>query len=155
MSDNRDEKGNLLSDQDRLGKLGAALRKTSLDELPELINIVKGDMSMVGPRPLIPRYLPYFTDMERHRHDVRPGLSGAAQTRGRNVLSWDERFAYDVEYVNKITFKTDLIIILKTIIKVFKREDIVVRGTEGAVLDFDVERQMKQELQNVEERELL
>ncbi len=149
MSDSRDENGELLPDIERLGKFGNMLRKTSLDELPELINIAMGNMSIIGPRPLILRYLPYYTEIEMHRHDVRPGLSGLAQTSGRNILSWNERFSYDLEYVNKITFKIDVIIIVKTIQKVFLKEDIVVRGTKSSILDLDVERKLKQTIKEV------
>lgn len=143
MADKRDRDGNLLPDADRLGKFGKMLRASSLDELPELVNILKGDMSIIGPRPLIPRYIQYFTKAEKHRHDVRPGLSGLAQINGRNALSWDDRLALDVEYVEQITFQTDAKIVLETIKKVLKEEDVVIRGTEGSVLDFDVERKMK------------
>ena len=124
MSDARDEKGELLPDNVRLTKFGRLLRSTSLDELPELWNIFKGDMSIVGPRPLLVKYLPYYTQEERHRHDVRPGLTGLAQVNGRNAISWDDKLAYDVEYVRNITLKEDVKIIVKTIEKVFKRADI-------------------------------
>ena len=124
MTDKRDEKGNLLPDAERMTRFGAALRSTSLDELPELFNIIKGDMAIIGPRPLLVQYLPYYTEEERHRHDVRPGLSGYAQVNGRNYLKWDKRLALDVEYVNKITFAGDFKIVLKTIKKVFCREDV-------------------------------
>ena len=124
MTDERDETGNLLSNDIRLTPFGRKLRSTSIDELPELINIVKGDMSIIGPRPLLVRYLPAYTETEHHRHDVRPGLSGLAQINGRNYVEWDHRLALDVEYVNKITFLGDVKIILKTIEKVFKRDDI-------------------------------
>lgn len=136
MTDEKDENGNLLPDEKRLTKFGKVLRSTSLDELPELINIIKGDMSTVGPRPLAVCYLPYYNEIEKHRHDVRPGLTGLAQINGRNNLSWEERFDYDIQYVNKITFKADSIIILKTIGKVLKSQDVAVRGT-GKVIDFD------------------
>lgn len=136
MTDEKDENGNLLPDEKRLTKFGKVLRSTSLDELPELINIIKGDMSIVGPRPLAVCYLPYYNEIEKHRHDVRPGLTGLAQINGRNNLSWEERFDYDIQYVNKITFKADSIIILKTIGKVLKSQDVAVRGT-GKVIDFD------------------
>lgn len=126
MTDARDEKGELLPDAERLTKFGAALRSTSLDELPELFNIAKGDMAIIGPRPLLVQYLPYYTEIERHRHDVRPGLSGLAQVNGRNLVKWDQRLAYDVEYVNKITFFGDMMIIMKTVKKVFAKEDIAV-----------------------------
>ena len=124
MTDDRDENGQLLPNEVRLTPFGRKLRSTSLDELPELINIAKGDMSIIGPRPLLVRYLPAYTETERHRHDVRPGLSGLAQVNGRNFVKWDQRLAFDVEYVNKITFLGDVKIILKTVEKVFKRDDI-------------------------------
>ena len=124
MTDQRDEQGELLPDEVRLTKFGRALRSTSLDELPELWNILKGDMSIVGPRPLLVRYLPYYTEEERHRHDVRPGLTGLAQVNGRNFLSWDERFALDVAYVRNITLIGDVRILLQTVQKVFQRSDI-------------------------------
>lgn len=142
MTDERDLLGELLPDEARMTLFGKILRSSSVDELPELFNIVRGEMSMIGPRPLVPQYLPYFTENEKHRHDVRPGLSGLAQINGRSSLSWDERFILDLEYVNRITFKTDIQIALKTIKKVIKEEDVVIRGTEGSILDFDVERQL-------------
>jgi len=126
MTDKRNKNGDLLPDAERLTKFGAALRSTSLDELPELFNIAKGDMSIIGPRPLLVQYLPYYTETEKHRHDVRPGLSGLAQVNGRNLVKWDQRLAYDIEYVNRITFLGDVKIILQTIKKVFTREDIAV-----------------------------
>ena len=124
MTDAKDENGKLLSDTVRLTSFGKKLRSTSLDELPELFNILKGDMSIIGPRPLLVRYLPAYTEMERHRHDVRPGLSGLAQVNGRNFIPWDERLAYDVEYVNKITFLGDLKIVIKTIANVLRHKDV-------------------------------
>lgn len=136
MTNKKDEDGNLLPDEKRLTKFGKILRSTSLDELPELFNILKGDMSIVGPRPLAVQYLPYYTNEERHRHDVRPGLTGLAQIHGRNLLNWEDRFKYDINYTKDITVLKDLNIILKTIIKVFKREDIAIRG-KGKTLDFD------------------
>ena len=126
-----DENGELLPDEQRLTKYGKILRATSLDELPELINILKGDMSIVGPRPLVPQYLPWYNETEKHRHDVRPGLTGLAQVNGRTAVSWDKRFEYDVEYVKNITFLGDLRIILQTAKKVFCREDIVEAGMQG------------------------
>ena len=126
MTDKRDENGELLPDAERLTGFGSFLRSTSLDELPELLNVLKGDMALIGPRPLLVRYLPYYTETERHRHDVRPGLSGLAQVSGRNLLGWDQRLAKDVEYVSHITFLGDLKIIAKTFWKVFRREDIAV-----------------------------
>ena len=126
MTDARDAEGKLLPDSERLTPFGAFLRSTSLDELPELLNILKGDMALVGPRPLLVQYLPYYTEDERHRHDVRPGLTGLAQISGRNLVQWDQRLAYDVEYVKKITFRGDLTILMKTIGKVLKRADVAV-----------------------------
>lgn len=126
MTDNKDENGNLLPDSERLTKFGKILRSTSLDELPELVNILKGDMAIVGPRPLLVKYLPYYTEEEKHRHDVRPGLTGLAQICGRNNLDWNERFEMDLKYVNSVSFKEDLIIIFKTISSVLKHNDIEV-----------------------------
>ena len=124
MTNKKDEDGNLLADELRLTKLGKFLRKTSLDEIPEFINILKGDMSFVGPRPLLVEYLPYYTEEEHHRHDVRPGLTGLAQVSGRNLLFWEERFQLDIKYVNNVTFLNDAKIILKTIKTVLIREGI-------------------------------
>lgn len=124
MTNEKDQSGNLLPDKDRLNRYGRIIRGASLDELPSLINIVKGDISIVGPRPLAVRYLPYYTKEERHRHDVRPGLTGLAQVNGRNNLSWQEKFAYDLSYVNNITFLEDVKIVLKTVKKVFVHEGI-------------------------------
>ena len=142
MSDAKDENGELLPDSVRLTKFGRLLRSSSLDELPELFCILKGDMSLIGPRPLTVGYLPYYTDEERLRHAVRPGLTGLAQVNGRNNLSWEERFAYDIEYVNNISLKMDIQILLKTVGKVLKSEDIVVCG-ENQLRDFDAERKEK------------
>ncbi len=124
MSNAKDKTGNLLPDDVRLNRYGRFLRSTSLDELPELINILKGDMSIVGPRPLLVRYIPRYTSQQRRRHDVRPGLTGYAQINGRNAISWEERFAYDVEYVDNITFLGDVKILLGTVKAVFKRSGI-------------------------------
>jgi len=126
MTNKKDKEGHLLPDAKRMTRFGTVLRSTSLDELPELFNIIKGDMAIIGPRPLLVQYLPYYTKEEQRRHDVRPGLSGYAQVNGRNYLKWDKRLALDVEYVNKITFAGDLKIVLKTIKKVFRREDVAV-----------------------------
>lgn len=123
MTDERDENGDLLPDDVRLTKFGRLLRKTSLDELPEAFNILKGDMSVVGPRPLLVEYLPYYTEEERKRHNVRPGLSGLAQVNGRNAISWEEKFTYDVEYVDDISFIGDIKIILLTVWKAFVKEE--------------------------------
>ena len=124
MTDERDEYGELLSDEIRLTRFGRFLRKTSLDELPEAINILRGDMSVVGPRPLLVEYLPLYNDEQRRRHDVRPGLSGYAQVHGRNAVSWDEKFRMDVWYSENITFLLDTKIVLSTIGSVFRREGI-------------------------------
>ena len=124
MIDWRDGEGKLLPDEKRLTPFGKMLRSTSLDELPELINILKGDMSVVGPRPLLVEYLPRYSERQRHRHDVRPGLTGYAQVSGRNSLSWDEKFEMDLKYVDKITFLGDLKILLKTIDVVLRHEGI-------------------------------
>lgn len=126
MTDERDENGDLLPDDVRLTEFGKMLRASSLDELPELFNILKGDMSLIGPRPLLVSYLPWYTEEESHRHDVRPGLSGLAQVNGRNFVDWDRRLQYDVEYVNKITFIGDIKIIWMTIANVLKKSDIAV-----------------------------
>ena len=124
MTDQRDENGNLLPDEIRLTKFGKMLRSTSLDELPEIFNILLGDMSFIGPRPLLVSYLPYYTEKEKHRHDVRPGLSGLAQVNGRNSVEWERRFQYDIQYVNKITFWGDVKIVLKSVQKVLMRSDV-------------------------------
>ena len=124
MTDVRDENGGLLSDEVRLTKFGRALRATSLDELPELWNIFKGDMSIVGPRPLLVKYLPRYNAEQRHRHDVRPGLTGLAQVNGRNAISWEEKFRLDVDYVRHITFAGDMKVVLTTVGKVLHHEGI-------------------------------
>lgn len=124
MTDKKDEEGNLLPDSERLTKFGKVLRSTSLDELPELINILKGDMSIVGPRPLLVEYLELYNEEQKHRHDVRPGLTGLAQVSGRNAISWEEKFNKDIEYINNITFIGDCKIILKTAINVIKKDGI-------------------------------
>lgn len=140
MTDERDKNGELLPDSVRLTNFGRFLRSTSLDELPELINILKGDMSVIGPRPLAVQYLPYYNENERLRHTVRPGLSGLAQINGRNSVTWEQRFAYDVEYVKHITFLRDVEIIFRTIIKAIKRTDIGERGVDSPT-DFHIYRQ--------------
>ncbi len=135
--DNRcDEHGNLLPDAVRLNAYGRFLRSTSLDELPELINILIGDMSIVGPRPLLVQYLPWYTEEERRRHTVRPGLTGLAQVNGRNTLVWEERFACDIQYISDITLRKDATILIDTIRVIRKRSDIVVRKADGS-MDFD------------------
>lgn len=143
MTDKKDEQGNLLPDSDRLTSFGKKLRATSLDELPELMCIIKGDMSIVGPRPLSVKYLPFYTEEERHRHDVRPGLTGLAQIKGRNSLSWEAKFKYDLEYVNKITFLGDVKIIFGTVLKVIKKSDIG-QGEEAPISLHILRKDLKQ-----------
>ncbi|MFV0530332.1 MAG: sugar transferase [Flavobacteriales bacterium] len=124
MSDKKDEKGNLLPDADRLSKIGRIVRKASLDEIPQLINVLKGDMSLIGPRPLLIQYLPLYNVEQRRRHEIRPGITGWAQVNGRNTLSWKKKFELDVWYVEHISFILDVKILLMTIKKVFKTEGI-------------------------------
>lgn len=124
MTDKKDKDGNLLPDEERLTAFGKKLRSSSLDELPELFNILKGDMSIIGPRPLLVRYLPRYNEFQRHRHDVRPGLTGLAQTHGRNAITWEKKFEYDVEYVNNVSFWLDVKIFLATVRAVLKKEGI-------------------------------
>lgn len=128
MTDKKDENGNLLPDSERLTKFGKVLRSTSLDELPELVNILKGDMSIVGPRPLLIRDMLFMTDEQRKRHTVRQGLTGLAQINGRNNINWEEKLEYDLQYIKNITFVGDVKIIFKTVLKVLKKEDI---NTDG------------------------
>ena len=139
MNNATDKDGNLLPDVQRITKFGAFLRKTSLDELPQFFNVLKGDMSFIGPRPLLVRYLPYYTKEESLRHSVRPGITGLAQINGRNALSWNERLAFDVAYAKNITFWGDLKIAARTVMKVLKRSDITVGREEF----LDVERREK------------
>jgi len=132
MTDEKDENGNLLPDEKRLTKFGKFLRSTSLDELPELWNIVKGDMSIVGPRPQLVKDMVFMTEQQRKRHKVRQGLTGLAQINGRNNITWEQKINYDLEYINNVSFKNDCKIILKTIEKVFKRENIETDGMQTA-----------------------
>ena len=132
MKDKRDNDGNLLPDSERLTKIGSFVRKTSLDEIPQLINILKGDMSFIGPRPLLPQYLPLYNDFQKQRHIVRPGISGWAQVNGRNTLSWKQKFEHDVWYVNNQSFLLDIKIILMTVKKVFKKEGVTQEGQATA-----------------------
>ncbi|NMH29498.1 sugar transferase [Flavobacterium silvaticum] len=124
MNDRRDADGNLLPDSERLTSIGAFIRKTSLDELPQLFNVLRGDMSLIGPRPLLTHYVHLYNDFQNRRHEVRPGITGWAQVNGRNAISWDQKFAYDVWYVNHVSFTTDCKIVLKTIKKVIVSEGI-------------------------------
>ncbi|SFW21483.1 Sugar transferase involved in LPS biosynthesis (colanic, teichoic acid) [Ruminococcus flavefaciens] len=135
MNNKKDKKGNLLSDEKRLTSYGKWLRSTSLDEIPELFNILKGDMSIIGPRPLLVKYLPYYSKAQHHRHDVRPGLTGYAQAHGRNASTWDERFEYDLKYVKHITFIGDVRIIIDTVKAVLKRDGISAEG-QATMCDF-------------------
>lgn len=139
MNDKKDADGNLLSDAERLTPIGAFVRKTSLDEIPQLINVLKGDMSLIGPRPLLEKYLPFYTKNEKLRHTVKPGITGWAQLNGRNTLNWNARLALDVEYVQKISFLFDLKIVLLTVKKVIKSEDIVI-DPRSIMKDLDEER---------------
>ena len=131
MTDERDANGDLLHDAKRLTKVGKLVRSTSIDELPQLWNVLKGDMALIGPRPLLVRYLPWYTEEELHRHDVRPGITGWSQSHGRNTVSWDERLSMDVWYVNHVSLKTDVTVILKTIKPVILRESVEVAGVEA------------------------
>ena len=131
MSDARDENGDLLPDEERLTGFGKKLRSLSIDELPELFDIFRGKMSIVGPRPLLVEYLPYYTENERHRHDVRPGLTGLAQINGRNTLTWEQKFAYDLEYVQRISFCEDIKILFRTVGKVLNRSGVQVNTQSG------------------------
>lgn len=135
MNNKKDENGNLLSDEERLGKYGKFLRATSLDELPELFNIFIGNMSIVGPRPLLVKYLPYYSERQHHRHDVRPGLTGYAQAHGRNSLDWDAKFEMDLKYVEKISLFGDIGILFATVFSVLKREGISQDG-QATMEDF-------------------
>lgn len=124
MNDRRDASGKLLPDAQRLTRVGRFVRSTSLDEIPQLLNVIKGDMSLIGPRPLLVQYLPLYDETQRRRHEVRPGITGWAQVNGRNAISWEQKFAYDVWYVDNVSLSLDVKILLKTIQKVFKRDGI-------------------------------
>ena len=137
MTDECDNNGELLPDAVRLTKFGKFLRKSSLDELPETLNILRGDMSVVGPRPLLVEYLPRYNEHQKHRHDVRPGLSGLAQINGRNTCSWEEKFEYDVQYVNKITFAGDVNIVFKTVFKSFFKQEGITSDTSVTMEKFE------------------
>lgn len=142
MNDSRDSSGNLLPDAQRLTRVGKFLRSTSLDEIPQLLNIIKGDMSLIGPRPLLVRYLPYFNERERLRHSVKPGITGLAQVNGRNTVNWDDRIEMDVQYVQNMSFSLDLKIIFETIKNVFFRTNVVV-DPESIMKNFDDERKLQ------------
>ena len=140
MTDAKDKNGNLLSDAERLPRFGQILRSTSLDEIPEFINVLKGEMSLIGPRPLLVQYLPYYTTEENRRHDVRPGITGWAQVNGRNAISWEQKFKYDVEYVDNVNFLLDMKIVFLTIKKIIKKDDISDFKTSNVEIDFDESR---------------
>ena len=137
MKDGFYEDGEPFPDEERLTSFGIFLRKTSLDELPEVFNILKGDMSVVGPRPLLVKYLPYYTEEQHHRHDVRPGLSGYAQVHGRNTVKWEDKFAMDLKYIEHITFLGDLKIVFQTVFKVFVKQEGISSGTSATMEDFE------------------
>ncbi len=139
MNDLTDDQGNLLPDRERLTPVGSFVRKTSLDELPQLINVIKGEMSFIGPRPLLIRYLPFYKEEERKRHSIRPGITGLAQVSGRNLLNWDDRLGLDVEYVKQVSFILDLKIVLRTIKNVLTSKDIAV-DPQSVMIDLDDER---------------
>lgn len=141
MTDERDKNGNLLPDKDRVTPVGAVVRRLSIDELPQLINVLKGEMAFVGPRPLLPRYLPWYTERERIRHSVRPGITGWAQIHGRNTISWDHKLELDVYYVENLSLWLDLKILFSTAVRVLKRQDIAVTPINDYL---DVERKKKQ-----------
>ncbi|WP_142191047.1 sugar transferase [Arenibacter algicola] len=143
MNDKKDANGNLLPNAERLTRIGNIIRKTSLDEIPQLINVLKGDMSLIGPRPLLIRYLPYYTEEEKVRHSIRPGITGLAQVSGRNLLGWDTRLALDIEYAKNISLALDFKILLKTIKKALKSSDVV---TDQADYMLDLDEQRKTEI---------
>lgn len=132
MNDKKNSEGDLLPDAQRLTKIGSFVRKTSLDELPQLINVLKGDMSIIGPRPLLPEYLPLYNEIQRRRHEVKPGITGWAQVNGRNAISWSQKFEFDVWYVDNVSFVIDCKIVFLTIKKVFKREGITAENSVSA-----------------------
>ena len=139
MTDERDKDGKLLPDAKRLTKVGAFIRKTSIDELPQLINVLKGDMSLIGPRPLLPEYLPYYTERERLRHTVRPGITGWAQVNGRNNCGWDKKLEYDVYYVEHLNFYMDIKVLYKTIKNVISGKDVnIIPGLKSCKLDVEI-----------------
>lgn len=139
MNDKTDSEGKLLSDGERLTKIGSFVRKTSLDELPQLFNVLFGQMSFIGPRPLLVRYLPFYTEKEKKRHNIRPGITGLAQISGRNLLGWDKRIALDVKYVEQLSFRMDMKIVITTIKNVLTSKDVVVDST-SVMLALDEER---------------
>ncbi len=153
MTCEKDKNGKLLPDDERVTKYGKFLRSTSIDELPELFNILVGDMSIVGPRPLLPEYIQYYTEEEKHRHDVRPGLTGLAQVNGRNFIKWDDKLALDVKYVKNITFLGDIKILCLTVYKVLKRADVLSKHDPNAV-SF-IEQRKRRQLESQEREEVI
>ena len=147
MNDKKDANGKLLSDGERLTKVGAFVRKTSLDELPQLFNVLIGQMSFIGPRPLLIKYLPFYTEIEKKRHSIRPGITGLAQVNGRNNLDWDNRIALDVKYVENLSFFEDVTIVIKTIKNIITSKDIVV-DPRSIMLDLDEQRIQRKQQQN-------
>ncbi len=153
MTNKKDAAGNLLPDSERLTPLGIFIRKTSIDELPQLINVLKGDMSLIGPRPLLIRYLPYHTEEERRRFSIRPGITGLAQISGRNFITWEDRFAKDVEYVDNLTFAMDAKIFWETLKKVISSDDIEVDPQSNPKMEFlDVERSSWEQFKHVKKQ---
>lgn len=150
MTDERDVDGNLLPDKDRITTIGKFIRKTSIDELPQLINVLKGDMALIGPRPLLPEYLPWYTPEEMRRHEVRPGISGLAQSHGRNNLTWEETFRDDIYYVDHLCFGLDVRIVFSTIKNVLAHKDIMVVPVGGTTGRLDLARASKEEKDNIE-----
>lgn len=153
MNDKKDAQGLLLKDIDRLTPFGIFIRKTSLDELPQIFNVIRGDMSIVGPRPLLPEYLPYYSEFHIQRHKVRPGITGLAQVSGRNNLKFSERFNLDVQYVNSISFKDDFVILFKTFLKLFKSSDIQLGRPMSEIDDIGITKGLSKNYFNVEENE--
>lgn len=149
MTDERDENGNLLPDEDRMTSFGLWLRRSSMDEIPEAFNIIKGDMSLIGPRPLLVRYLERYTEEQRHRHDVKPGLSGYAQINGRNTISWEEKFKMDIEYVNNITLLGDMKILFKTVMEAFIKKKGITSATSVTMEEF-----MGNEIKDIADRKV-
>lgn len=151
MNDKKDNKGNLLKDKDRLTRLGKVVRKTSLDEIPQLFNVLFGSMSLIGPRPLLIEYLPYYSEYHIRRHEVLPGITGLAQISGRNFLKFSERFNLDVEYVDNLSFKLDILILYKTFLKVFRSDEISMGRKMSEVDDIGITRGLPKHYFNVEE----
>lgn len=149
MTDEKDEKGNLLPDAKRLTKVGRFVRKTSIDELPQLINVLKGEMALIGPRPLLVEYLPYYTERENLRHSVRPGITGYTQVHGRNNLPWDERLEMDVYYVEHLSFKIDFMVFWQTILNVLTHKDVQVITGDQKTSKLSQQRQSQRPIQNV------